>query len=224
MPRWGVRRRKQLLPANPGARPTAPCDPSAPPGWADHRGRGHLMGHSTAASAHTAGRALRLLDQPDLRPQPAPVPQQRRATATTPAAPLNMGLLDHLTSSTGEVADHVYRLTPDAGPVPDDLGDLYDWYIANTGDADLAEQAFRDTVIERHRLEHAVRLGETDEVCKHPCPGCGRWGLEWDFGGMRAMCLNRRCRTPDGPASSWSLARLAAQTVQRTETWRHSAT
>lgn len=182
------------------------------------------MGHSTAASAHTAGRALRLLDQPDLRHQPAPVPQMRRATATQPAAPLNMGLLDHLTHTVSEVAGHTYRLDPAAGPLPDDLGTLYDWYLQHTEGADLAEQAFRDTLIERHRLEHAVRLGDTSEVCKHPCPGCGRWGLEWDVAGNRAMCLNRRCRTPEGLASSWTLARLAAQRIQRTEVWRHNAT
>ncbi|MEU5043230.1 hypothetical protein [Streptomyces griseorubiginosus] len=182
------------------------------------------MAHSTAASAHTAGRALRLLDQPDLRHQPAPIPQARRATATAPSVPLNLSLFDDLTHTVSEVADHARRVNPAAGPLPDDLGRLYDWWIDNTSDADTDEQAFRDTVIERHRLEHAIRLGQTEEVCKNPCPGCGCWGLEWDGVGNRALCLNRRCRTPDGYASTWTLGRLAVQKVQRTEMWRRNAT
>ena len=182
------------------------------------------MGHSTTQAATSASRALRLLSHPDMRHQPTTEAQPRRATPTTPGTPLNLGLVDYLTRTTSEVADHARKIDPAAGPLPDDLGDLYPWWIEHTADADSAEQAFRDTVIERHRLEHAIRLGQTEEVCKNPCPGCGCWGLEWDGGGNRALCLNRRCRTPDGYASTWTLARLATQKIQRTEIWRRNAT
>lgn len=182
------------------------------------------MGHSTTSAAFSAGRALRLLAHPDLKQPPALGPQTRRATPTTAPAPLNIGLLDHLTSTVSEVEHHARSVAPGAGPLPEDLGGLYDWYIDATGDATLEDQAFRDTLIETHRLEHAVRLGETDEVCKHPCPRCGCWGLMWDFGGNRALCSNRRCRTPDGMSSRWTLERLAVQKVRRTEIWRRNAT
>lgn len=178
------------------------------------------MGQDTATAA---ANALRLLNHPDLRHLPATGPAPRRAAPAAPGAPLNLSRVDYLTEHVGEVVTHTRAL---AGPVPlpDDLADLYDWYIHHTSDAPADQQAFRDTVIETHRLEHAVRLGETDEVCKHPCPKCGCWGLMWDQGGNRARCSNRRCRTPDGMSSSWTLTRLAAQKVQRTEIWRRNAT
>lgn len=180
------------------------------------------MGHSTAG--HAAGRALTLLAGDDLKHHPATGPGPRRGQPSVPGAPLNLGLLDYLTRTVDEVTAHTAEIAPEAGPRPAQMGELYDWYVDATGDAEPAEQAYRDIVIERHRLEHAIWLGEVDAVCKHPCPGCGRWGLMWDDEGRRAMCSYRRCRTPDGMTSTWSLARLAAQKVQRTEIWRRNAT
>jgi hypothetical protein len=181
------------------------------------------MGHSTTTAA-SAGRALRLLAHPDLKQPPTLGPQTRRATPTTAPAPLNIGLLDHLTSTVSEVEHHARAVAPDAGPLPEDLGDLYDWYIDATGDATLEDQALRDALIETHRLRHAIRLGDRDAVRPHPCPACGSWGLFLDSRGIRAQCSNTDCRTPDGMASSWSLSRLAAQKVRRTEIWRRNAT
>ncbi|MEU0656048.1 hypothetical protein ABZ485_27920 [Streptomyces albogriseolus] len=179
------------------------------------------MGQDTATAA---AKALRLLNTADLRQQPARGPQERRAASTTPGTPLNLGIIDYLTKTVAEVRDHTRRVQPDAGPMPQHLEDIYDWYLEHTGNADEAEALYRDFVIERHRLEHAVRLGETDTVCREPCPGCGCWGLMWEMRGNRARCTNRRCRTPDGMTSSWTLARLAAQKVQRAEIWRRNAT
>ncbi|WP_042174621.1 hypothetical protein [Streptomyces sp. NBRC 110035] len=179
------------------------------------------MGQDTSIAA---ARALRLLNTPALRHPPTRGPQERRTASTTPAAPLNLGIVDYLARTVAEVADHTREVDPQAGPPPDRVEDIYDWYTAHTGDADEDQQRRRDTVIERHRLEHAVRLGEFDEVCKHPCPRCRCWGLMWQAAGNRARCTNRRCRTPDGMSSSWTLGRLAAQKVQRTEIWRLNAT
>lgn len=179
------------------------------------------MGQDTATAA---AKALRLLNTADLRHHPARGPQERRTTSTTPSAPLNLGIVDHIARTVAEVADHTRQIDPDAGPLPARVEDIYDWYTAHTGDADEAQRRYRDMLIERHRLEHAVRLGDYDEVCKHPCPRCGCWGLMWQIGGTRARCSNRRCRTPDGLTSTWTLARLAAQKVQRTEIWRRNAT
>lgn len=179
------------------------------------------MGRNTAADA---SKALQLLNSSDLRHHPNTGPQPRRSAPTTPGAPLNLDLVDYLTEKVGQVADHARKVDPSAGPAPANLRDLYDWYIDRTGDAGQAEQRYRDTLIETHRLEHAIRLGEVDEVCKHPCPRCGCWGLMWDQAGTRARCSNRKCRTPGGMTSSWTLNRLAAQKVQRTEIWRRNAT
>lgn len=179
------------------------------------------MGQDTTTAA---AKALRLLNTPALRHSPARGPQERRPASTTPGAPLNLGIVDHMVRTVAEVADHTMSVNPDAGPLPAAVEDIYDWCVENTGDADEAQRRYRDMLIERHRLEHAIKLGEVDEVCKHPCPRCGCWGLMWEIGGNRARCTNRRCRTPDGMSSTWTLARLAAQKVQRTEIWRRNAT
>lgn len=178
------------------------------------------MGRNAAV---TAASALRLLGSKDLRHTPVRTPQPRRSTPTAPSTPLDLGLLDYYTEHVDEVVTHTRDV---AGPVPRprDDEDLYDWYVEHTGNAPADQQALRDLVIERHALEHAIKLGDTDEVCKHPCPRCGCWGLMWDPAGNRALCSNRRCRTPDGLTSRWTPARLAAQRVQRSEIWRQNAT
>lgn len=179
------------------------------------------MGRDTAADA---SHALRLLNHPDLRQHPATGPTGRRTPSTTPGTPLNLGVLDHITKTVDEIVAHTTTITAQPKPLPERVEDLYDWCLENTGHADDVQRRNRDTLIATHALEHTIALGEYDEVCKHPCPGCGRWGLEWDHAGKRAQCLNRRCRTPDGMSSSWTLARLAAQKIRRTEIWRRNAT
>lgn len=176
------------------------------------------MGRNAAVAAASA---LRLLTSPDMRQHPRTAPAPRRATATTPGAPLNLDLVDYLTDHVNEVVTHVRSLTPgETVPLPTRDGDLYDWYIEHTGDATAAEQAHRDQVTERHALEHAIALGDFNAVRPHPCPACGGWSLFWDAAGNRARCSDSDCRTPDGMASNWTLARLAAQKVRRTEIWR----
>lgn len=179
------------------------------------------MGQNAAANAT---RNLRLLNTPELRHHQNHGHQERRTPSATPSAPLNLALVDHLTRSVAEVTAHTAAVTPGPAPLPPRVEDLYDWYIAQTGNADAAQQRHRDMVIERQALEHAIALGEFDAVRPHPCPACGCWGLMWDDGGNRARCSNQECRTPDGLSSSWTLARLAAQKVQRTEIWRRNAT
>jgi hypothetical protein len=171
-----------------------------------------------------AARAFRLLNSPELRQPPTAGRTERRATSTTPGTPLNLDLVDYLTEHVDEVIEHARAVATTLSPLPDRDGDLYEWYVDNTGHADDDQRRYRDTLIERHRLEHAVRLGNFEQVCRNPCPGCGRWGLQWDMAGNRAQCLSHRCRTPDGMSQSWTLARLAAQKVQRTEIWRANAT
>lgn len=180
------------------------------------------MGRNAAASATSA---LHLLTDPDLRHQPARGPQTRRATATTSGTPLNIHLVDYLDAHVNEVVTHVRSLPGhETATLPAQDGDLYDWYIEHTAGAPRAEQAWRDYVTERHALEHAIALGEYNAVRPHPCPSCGSWGLFWDERGTRVRCSDVDCRTPDGLASTFTLARLAAQKVQGTEIWHRSAT
>jgi hypothetical protein len=179
------------------------------------------MGRNAAVNAASA---LRLLNSEDLRQNPECGPQERRAPSSTPAAPLNIGVVDYLARAVDEIVDCTVAVTAQPKPLPARLENVYDWCIENTADADDAQRRYRDTLIETHALENAIRLGEYNVVRPHPCPRCGSWGLFWDNPGNRARCTDVDCRTPDGLASSWTLARLAAQKVQRTEIWRRNAT
>lgn len=192
-----------------------------PPRDGQPQGIGDHMGQDTATAA---AQALRLLDSPALRHHPVTGPTERRTPTTTAGAPLNITLVDYLDRTVDEVTALTRQIAPDAGPLPPRLADLYDWCIEKTGDADQTQQAYRDLLLEKQRLEHAVRLADTSEICKQPCPGCGYWGLMWDTGSRRARCTNRRCTTPEGLSTSWTLARLASQKIERTEIWRRSAT
>jgi hypothetical protein len=179
------------------------------------------MGRNAAVQA---ARALRLLNSDDLRHHPRTAPAERSTPSTTPGAPLNLGIVDYLTQTRTDVVDHVRAVVPDPTPVPAQVDAIYDWYVEQTAGTDEAEQAYRDTLIARQALEHSVRLGNHTVVCEHPCPRCGRWGLMWDEATGRAFCSHGRCRTPAGLASTWTLGRLAAQQIQRTEIWRRNAT
>ncbi|NUQ95828.1 MAG: hypothetical protein HOY79_04465 [Streptomyces sp.] len=179
------------------------------------------MGRDTAAAA---ARALRLLNSPDLRHPPNTGPTARRSANATPGAPLNLALVDYLEATADQVISHTRKVTPNPEPLPLNLDGLYDWYVRNTLGAAEADRRHRDTLIELHALEHALRLGDFDAVRPHPCPACGSWGVFWDPAGNRARCSDRDCRDDEGLASTWTPAQLIAQKIQRTEIWRRNAT
>lgn len=174
--------------------------------------------------AEHASRALRLLNHPDLREHPRTGPAERRTGTAAPGTPLNIGIVDYFAEKVGEVIAHAQTITTQPKRLPRRLEDIYTWLVDSTPDADDVQRRHRDALLLTHRLEHDIRLGNYEVVCKHPCPRCGTWGLMWDHAGQHAQCTNRRCRTPAGLSSTWTLARLAAQKIQGTEIWRRNAT
>lgn len=133
------------------------------------------------------------------------------------SAPVNLAMLDHITDSITEVVTHVRADAPQAGPAPADPAGIYDWWIQSTPDLEDERRRERDRVIYRQGLEHAIRAGDTDIVCKHPCPGCGCWGLVWSQMRRRAACLNQDCVDDDGVGTTWKLGHLAYEHVARIE-------
>ncbi|MGW0948472.1 hypothetical protein ACWD4O_38780 [Streptomyces sp. NPDC002623] len=171
-----------------------------------------------------ASRAFRLLNSEDLRQRPQTAPAERRTTSAVAGAPLDLDLIDYLDQHVHDVITHTRALADDPTPLPRQREGIYDWYVENTTTADEDQQRLRDQRIEQHRLEHAIRLGDYNAIRKEFCPRCGCLGLFWETGSKRAVCSQKRCRTPDGMASRWTLARLAAQKAHRTEIWRRNAT
>ncbi len=140
-----------------------------------------------------------------------------RPTRTVAGAPLNLAVVDHIQASVHEVADHVRAHTPDAGPLPAEAAAVYEWAREHTEHADETVKRRHDVMVYRQHLEHAIRLGDDRIVRKHPCPGCGCYGLHWHAPTSKAVCRNRRCRTPQGRAQVWNLSFLAHEYIESQE-------
>jgi hypothetical protein len=160
---------------------------------------------------------------------PVTGPSARTATSTTPKAPMNLGMLDYIDRSVAEVVQHTRTVNPDAGPLPAQVADVYDWCRQHTEHApDIDQQRIRALEI-RHRLEHAVRAGDALVVRLIRCPlaagGCGTLGLHWQPRLWRAACVNIRCaRANHGTHREWKLAELAYEQAAIEKSLRDCAT
>lgn len=145
---------------------------------------------------------------------------QERGPAAMHPVPLNLAVFDHIMASRKEVIDHAHaEQTRNAGPVPADVSRVYDWWRASTPDLEGERRQAREAVIYRQGLEHAIAAGDDKVIRPHSCPACGTWGLFWDRARRRAVCAYQPrtdpCVDKDGLASTWSLAQLAYEHVNR---------
>lgn len=174
----------------------------------------------------TAERRLRLLQAEFTQHQRRGPGDGRTATRTESPAPLNLAVIDRIHAAVHEVIEHTRtadRSHP-AGPAPADAARVYDWAREHTAHLDTEHQQARETLIYRQGLEHAITMGDTTVVRRHPCPGCGCWGLAWRPAVQRAACPNRYCLDDDGLSRSWPLATLAHRHVARQFATKSSAT
>jgi len=146
-----------------------------------------------------------------------------RATATSPALPFNAAVVDHVRASVQEIVDATRAINPDAAPFPPRVEAAYEWCRANTTHATVG-QAQRIAVLEyRHRLEHAIRAGDTKVIRPHRCPACGTFSLFWRAAVQRAICVNHHCADENnGISRSWRLSRLAYEHVIALTALRHA--
>lgn len=175
---------------------------------------------------NTTARRLRLLQAEFTQHATAGPGDGRTATRTTSPAPLNLNVLDRIQAAVAEVVEHTRAAdwsTP-AGPAPTDASRVYDWARQHTAHLDIERQRARETLIYRQGLEHAIELGDTDVVNKHPCPACGCWGLLWRPAVQHAACINRYCVDNDGLSRNWPLSTLAHHHIARQFATKTSAT
>ncbi|THA22730.1 hypothetical protein E6R18_32815 [Streptomyces sp. A1277] len=163
---------------------------------------------------NTTEQRLRLLQAEFTQHQNRGPGTGRTATRTEAAAPLDLGVIDHIRAAVNELVTHTRAADPDtqAGPVPTAPADVIDWARDHTAHLDPERQQVREAIIYRQGLEHALAMGDDSVVRKHPCPRCGCWGLHWWPAANRAACVNHYC-TDDGLTSTWTLARLATQYI-----------
>ncbi|HEX5567934.1 MAG TPA: hypothetical protein VFY14_13580 [Streptomyces sp.] len=175
-------------------------------------------------TTRTAAARLRLLGAEFTTPRraarPAAPPTPRPAHS---AAPVDLGVVDHMAATLRELVTHARAANPQAGPPPEDGDDVYQWWSTNTAHLDGERARHRDALVHRQALEHAIRLGEETVIRRIPCPGCRCWGLFWRPASQRAVCVNRHCRPGKGP-SVWTLRQLAEYQVDRRERGQRTAT
>lgn len=140
-------------------------------------------------------------------------PSQRSATATVPGTPVDLTVVDHITTSVAELVEHTRAINPDAGPLPTEAEDVYAWYREHTRHAPDMVRQRGDVIVYRQRLEHAIAAGDTSVIRPHRCPACNTFGLSWEKDRQRVICMNRRCLTKAGTTRTWSLSRIAYEHV-----------
>ena len=175
---------------------------------------GGYVAHTDTTTAAAGLRALQNdLTQPRTRSAGTP---GRSATTVHPAAPIDLGLLDHIERHAGEVRAWTREVAPAAGPAPREADELYAWMGEHTASLDEGIARVRDAMLHRHKLSHALAAGNEKVIRRESCPGCGCWGLVWRATTRRAVCPVRSCRDARGRPSSWTVQQLAESAVGRT--------
>ncbi|WP_327335168.1 hypothetical protein OG582_40445 (plasmid) [Streptomyces anulatus] len=172
----------------------------------------------------TAERRLRLLQAEFTQHERRGPGDGRTATRTESPAPVSVGVLDYINAAATEVIQHTRAAAPEAEPYAGPLPGLYEWAREKTDSLDAGRQQARETLIYRQGLEHAIEMGETGVIRKHPCPACGCWGLLWRPAAHRAACVNRYCVDDDGLSHAWPLKTLAHHHIARQFATKSSAT
>ncbi|ACX71091.1 malonate decarboxylase gamma subunit [Streptomyces phage ZL12] len=217
MPSWGVRNYPELQPPATGVRPGPTPLRTTPPAGFQRDG-------DTMLGDNTTEHRLRLLQAEFTQHQRRGPGDGRTATRTESPAPVNLGVLDYMAAAVTEVIQHTRAAAPTAEPYNGPLPGLYEWSRENTASLDAGRQQARETLIYRQGLEHAIEMGDTTVVRKHPCPACGCWGLMWRPAVNQAACPNRYCIDDDGLSHAWPLKTLAHHHVAKRFGLKSSAT
>ncbi|MEU6016928.1 hypothetical protein ABZ826_23625 [Streptomyces sp. NPDC047515] len=176
----------------------------------------------------TTAQRLRLLQAEFVQPTRSGPGDGRKATQVEAPAPLNIGIVDRMAAAAAEIDDHMRAVEPPAHtparPRPANPADRYEWWRHGTAHLAPQLQDAREQVIYRQGLEYDLAMGDTSFIRRHPCPGCGCWGLFWREAQQAAVCVNHYCVDDDGLSRTWSLAHLAQQHIARQKSLKISAT
>ncbi|MFB7592400.1 hypothetical protein [Streptomyces sp. NPDC056169] len=164
----------------------------------------------------TPAERLRLLHDEYLTPGPAPH-AERVSKSTEPSTPIRLAVYDHIKATVDELTDFadVNRDGRSAAPRPPGVENAYRWAVEETAHLEGRRARIRDAVIYRQGLEHAILMGDTKAIRRHACPDCNTWGLTWHRQRETVVCLNRYCSDDDGQHTTWTLAQLAENHVDR---------
>lgn len=135
-----------------------------------------------------------------------------------PSAPIDLGILAHMTAARDELVAHAREAAPDAplAPVPREAAAIYQWWAENTAYLDETALRVGEAMVYRQSLEHAIRARDTSVIRREPCPSCGCYGLVWRSPEQRAVCVNDRDTDDNGNPRRFTLAGLAQHAVEKT--------
>ncbi|MEU3592884.1 hypothetical protein [Streptomyces filamentosus] len=127
-------------------------------------------------------------------------------------------MLDHIATCDNEIARFIAdaRSAPAPEPEPGQPGraGVYERARVQADHLGVDWKAYLVAMEWRHAVSSALLMGDTDVICREPCPACGTWGLVWAETHKAAMCVNRYCADQDGPRM-WTLAQLAVERASR---------
>lgn len=150
----------------------------------------------------TAAARLKLLRQEFTTPTRRSQPARRVPSSGPPSAPVNLAIIDHMAACRHEVITHTRAAAPDASPAPDKAPDVYEWAYQETAHLAAEQQITRDAMVLRQSWEHAIAMGDGDEVHaivrRESCPACRCWTLFWRPARHAAVCANQNCADADG--------------------------
>lgn len=174
-------------------------------------------GDQETAVAMRAALSLRYLadSQTPLRARPQGPSGHTRPSA--PAAPIHVGILDHMTASRTELVEHARAAIPAdevRRPVPREAAEVYAWYEEHTPYLDAAARRAGEAIMYRQALEHALRNRDLTVIRKERCPSCRCFSLVWYAALGVAACVNERDLGGDGRPRRYSLAQLAEKAVE----------
>lgn len=139
-----------------------------------------------------------------------------RTRPAEPAAPIHLGILDHLIQSRQELIDHTRANVPaqEIRPAPRSAAAMYAWYEEHTPHLDASADRVGRAIVYRQDLESRILARDFSVVKKERCPSCRCFCLKWQPTLQRAVCLNERDFTAGNRPQQWSLQQLAEEAVE----------
>lgn len=132
-----------------------------------------------------------------------------------PAALIDLGILDHMTSSRAELVQHTREHTDITSPVPREEAAVYAWYDQHSPRLDEAARRVGDVMVYRQGLEAALLARDAAAIRPERCPSCRCFSLKWVAPLKAAVCLNTKYDSDAaGRPRKFTLAQIAEAAVE----------
>lgn len=147
-----------------------------------------------------------------LRARPSDPPGRTRPA--DPAAPIDLGILDHMVANRAELVAHTRAHSDVTGPVPHDEAEVYAWYEENSARLDEHAARVGEAIVYRQALEARVLARAIRGFWPERCPSCQCFSLRWHPAQRTAVCHNTEYDSENGRPRRFTLAQIAENVVE----------